>query len=264
MKSYLYGLAGVALATSAQAGVYNATLVEDTYIASTNPGTNFATAAAGESSRFIQIRAVSAATRAGFIQFTLPAIPANEQVTKVELSLKGGAVSADFPDVEILATTSAIDLTTITWNTAISGGFLDGDGREGDYTPDFSNLWTSFASEPFNIDSITTTNTLVYTDTTPASGLLKFVSDIIGAAPQTFTLAFGFATTETETSFVAQFRSTNDNGGAGYAPGGPNGPVLTITTEVVAPVPEPAAAGLVFVTAAMLHCRRRRQSGEVS
>lgn len=243
---------------AARADTALATLVEDTYVASTNPTTNYATPAAGSACRLVQLRALSGATRAGYIQFTLPGL-AGAQLTGVDLIVKGGSVGSGFlPEVEVYGTATPIDLTTVTWNNAIGAGLLTGTGSETDYTPAWGAMWTSFGAETWNLDAITITSTETYSDTTAASGLLKFIADNLGAAPVTITLGLGFSATETSTGGLS-LRTTNDHyPDAGYStnftPGSANTPVLRLTYIV----PEPAALSLLALGASAACLRRRR------
>jgi len=253
-KRVLIGcLAAAMAAPAAHAGVLNATLVEDTAVASTNPTTNMS----GE--RFVPIRAVSAATRAGLFQFDLPALPTGQVVTQVDFTAWAGAVAADFVLVDVLGTTSAMDLSTITWNSAISAGVLQGTGKTAGYTPDWGAMWTKFAGEELDIDGWVNLTSRTYTDADDAAGLLKFVQDNISTTgPVRITLGFGFSITEDGTGGF-QFRSQNDSGSGTTTPPGPYTATLVLTTAAGAePIPEPASALLVLAGAGVLARRRRR------
>ncbi len=235
-------------------GANPATLIEDTFIASTDTTTNYA------GHRFLQLRAVSAATRATLIQFELPQLTPGQRIDKVELTLRSGSTASGYPAVALLGTTTAITMNTVTWNNAIADGILAGTGRTAAYTPDWGGIWTSFAGEPLLLPALSSIDptggtVITYLDLTANDGLLKFINETISTAgPTTIWLALGFAATETTTGGV-QFRSQNDSGSEPAIvppPQGPYTPTLTLTA-----IPEPASLGLLGLGVLLVGRRRR-------
>ncbi|WP_145060354.1 hypothetical protein [Adhaeretor mobilis] len=94
--------------------VFDATLVGDTFISSdaTENTTNFSDSAV------LKFRTHSSTWRNPLIQFDLPVLPAGEQIVQAELIITSAQDTTGIggtPDIEVLATTTAIDMATVTY-----------------------------------------------------------------------------------------------------------------------------------------------------
>lgn len=232
------------MSTSARAEVITAaTLLSDTFIANSAPSTNYAT------DSFLALRSVSAASRGAFVQFQIPAMnPA--LITNATFTLRAAATGSSFPNVDVLATTNAVNLSTLTWDSAVSSGLLTGTGREADFTLAWGNAWTQFAG-PLVLGSVSAVDpiggTIIPYQSAGLTDYLKSQANSDQAV--VVTLAMGFAAAETTTGGM-QFRAIDNQSGI-YAP----------TLQIQA-VPEPSLGMLVLISALAAGWRRslaRRQ-----
>ena len=257
-KASFSAVLGLAFATGTWAGpivTFDSTIVEDTYIDSSASETNFS------DERFIQHRSWSGGiTRAGLYKFDLPVLPDGSTVIGAELIVKG-ATTGTYNDLEVLGTTTPIDLSTITWASAITDNIID--GQDPDFSVDWDSIWTDFTPELFEVNGVTLFSSETYSDTDPAAGLLRFIQDNINTGSSVnITLATGFADTQSDgaTDSILSFRSSNDDGtGTPVATGDTgwpttNAPILRLTIQV----PEPTSFALLSLGSVALLVRRRR------
>ena len=223
------------------ADIINVTAGSDTHITSNEATTNFSGAAT------LRTRGLSTITRATFVQFTLPA-DTKLVVNEVVLTLAGASTITVDALVEVLATTTAIDFATVTWTSALGGLITGPTGRDTDYTVLWNPAVWANTGQLWNINGMTTNNTVTYTDATAADGLLKFINDNYnGTSAVTFTIGLGLAPDVTASG--ADFRSLES--AAQYAK-----PSLQLTFTAI---PEPVSFGLLLVGLLPMSTRRRRR-----
>ncbi len=217
---------GCFLATpAAQADILQATLVEDTYVRSNSPDTNFD----GDSEE-IWIRNHNTVSRLGLFQFTLPQLTAGltaNDVVKAELvGFTVPGKNASSPSGLIVSGLSINpDLQTITYNGAVSQDIIT--GKDANYNFVYGANATVFS----DIWSVAATSEQTYEATAPGEGLLKFVRDHISdTQPVMVTIAVGPNGTVATTDF--HFCSQEYSGTPAQLPMS-----LTLTT-----VPEPSTA----------------------
>lgn len=239
-------------ATVAEAATFSAPLVEDTYIVSNEANS---TKSGG---RFVLMRNFSSVSRAGLAQFQLPSLPPLELVTSAQLTVHSAANGTGQPNLNVVGLTGTQpDLTTTTWNNAITNNIIT--GRDANFVVQWGSNATIFTGETFDITAGTTTNTLTYTDSTDSSGMLRYILDNIGPVPTTITLGFSFEDNATHDA-IWQFRSNNDDnaGGTVAVPPGPVTATLTLFTETLPPpIPEPSTAVLLGL-GCLLMIRRKK------
>ncbi len=237
-------------ATSVGADTVNATLVDDVYLASNTPASNF-----DDVSRVsvgVYVRNNSAVSRAGFLRFTLPALSPGQAVVGAKLTAycTNTAPSADAVVVALLTNPT---ITGITWNSATADATIT--GRDG---TDYRVLWGSNAvdlGQRWPVAGWGNKLLTTYNDTTPGDGLAKFISDHISTTvPTTLTLGFGGPSGVSDYSFgFYSMEAWNDD--ATPTPG-IFAPILQLTI-----VPEPGTgllAGLLLAGLGLGLGSRRR------
>ncbi|MCC6683048.1 MAG: DNRLRE domain-containing protein [Phycisphaeraceae bacterium] len=236
----------VASLPDARAAVLDATLVEDTYISSdaTESNTNFA------NSTTLKFRTHTSTWRNPLIQFDLPVLPAGEEVVQVDLILTSAQAAngtGGTPNIEVLATTTAINMSTVTYNNA--NPTLHTGGEAGTSALLWSGVWDDFSVESVIPGAdFALGQTVTYSDTDAAQGMLKFIQDnISGSSAVTVNFGLGFVIREGN-------GGTTSAGWSIYSQEGTTAPILRITTELI---PEPASLGLLMLGGALLATRRR-------
>ena len=216
-------LVNLAVAQLASASVLDATLVEDTYISSdgTENNTNFS------SDSVLKFRTAPATWRNPLIQFDLPVLPAGEQVVQADLilfSAQNAGGTGGTPDIEVLATTTAIDMATVTYFN--SNPELQTGGEDFTSALKWTGVWDDFSTESVipGADFITG-QPVTYSDNDGAAGMLKFVQDnISGSGAVTVNFGLGFVIREGNGGTTSIGWTVNSDEGAGTAP------ILRITT----------------------------------
>ncbi|QDS99080.1 hypothetical protein [Adhaeretor mobilis] len=231
----------------AEAVIVDATTIEDTYLTS-GSNTNYS----GEST--LQFRTFSSVWRNPLIQFDLPVLPAGEQVVQADLILtssKDPTGSGGTPDIEVLATTTAIDMTTVT--SVNSDPSLQTGGEAFTSALLWTGVWDDFSTESVIPGAdFSVGQTVTYSDTDSAAGMLKFVKDNISESTAV-TVNFGLGFTIREGN-----SGTTSAGWEIYSSNATNGfaPILRITT---ASVPEPSSF-VVFSMVGLVMFGLRRQN----
>ncbi len=233
----------------AYCAVMDSTLVEDAYISAdgTESNTNFS------GSTVLKLRTTTSVWRNALIQFDLPLLPVGESVVKVELILTSASNTSGVggtPDIEVLATTAAIDLSTVTYNSANPS--LHSGGAGGTSALVWSGVWSDFTADGLIPGAdFSVSQTVNYTDDDDTQGLLKFVQDNISEVSNTnLTVGLGFVIREGNdgtTSLGWDIASQEVSGS----------PILRITTAAAA-VPEPASLGLLAIGGLLIAGRRQR------
>ncbi len=234
------------LPVQAEETITYATLLEDTYLDNGSANTNYSGATT------LLFRTFTSVWRNPLIQFSLPTLAGGDQVVKVELILQSATAAAGSggtPDIEVLGTTTAIDLSTATYNST-NPTFQTG-AQSGTSRLLWTEVWTDFSSEAvipgadFSVNDVVT-----YTSTDTTQGMLKFVRDHIDSASNTtVTLGLGFISREGNDGTTSTGWSIYSADGSGDAP------MLRITT---APIPEPGAIALLALTGIAALLLRRR------
>ena len=166
----------------------------DTWVAQSDPNPSFAdTNYEANVNPSSQLRN-SSVQRASLYQFELPAVGAHETVTGVEFRLEeyfgplgGGAEpgtdgSTFIADLGVL--NSNPNLTTITYNTAITDGFLQGGQNPGQNPVPGANLM--LAGETWSVTN--GSGVLTFSDNDPADGFAQLVSNAVSTTPTTMTM----------------------------------------------------------------------------
>ena len=242
----LLGILLVIFAVSqvASASVIDATLIEDTYIEATNNVNN-------SGSTTLNFRTHSSVWRNPLMQFDLPVLPAGEQVVQADLilfSAQNAGGTGGTPDIEVLATTTAIDMATVTYFN--SNPELQTGGEDFTSALKWTGVWDDFSTESVipGADFITG-QPVTYSDNDGAAGMLKFVQDnISGSGAVTVNFGLGFVIREGNGGTTSGGWTLYSDEGSGAAP------ILRITTEVI---PEPASIGLVAFGGLLMLSRRR-------
>ena len=122
----------------------------DTFIAGpssySGADTNYVDEPTGGSTGSTQIRACSPVSRSALYQFTLPPIETYESIAAVEFRLISSENGVTFEgDMALLSDNP--DLSIITWNTAVSDGYITG-GRDGNYSPILGANATAAGEDP--------------------------------------------------------------------------------------------------------------------
>lgn len=248
IRASLVGLGAAAVlaaGSAAPAATIDATLIEDTYLEEgAASGTNFSGAST------LNFRTHSSVWRNPLIQFALPTLAAGEEVTKAELILQSASNSGITPDIEVVGTTTAIDLSTVTMESAQTDG-LHNSGEAGTSALLWTGVWDDFSDDGLIPGgAFTSGQTVTYTGDDTTKGLLDFVrSNIGGSSNVNVTLGLGFVIREGNGGTTSAGWLLHSQEGSGAAP------ILRLTTAPV--VPEPASLGL-FGAAALLvaMCRR--------
>lgn len=244
------GLVGAFSASpDADAGVFDSTLLADTYVSafSSENSTNFS------SDGTLNFRTFSSGWRNPLLQFGLPVLPTGEEVVKVELIITSASNvgTGGTPDIEVTGTTTTIDLSTVTYNSGLSGPSPLWNGGEAGTS---RLLWDTDEWSLFDGDSVipgaefTSGQTVNYEDDDAAGGLLEFVADSIsGSGSETVTLGLGFLTREGNDGTANSGWTLASDEGAGADA------ILRITT---APIPEPGSLALIALGGALMLRRR--------
>jgi len=242
-------LAALAITTAAPhdatAATLDATLVEDTYLDIGSASTNFSTG------NELRLRTNPSVWRNPLIQFELPALKYWEEVSQVDLILTASSNAAGTlgtPDIEVLATTTAIDLATVTYNSAASDSLHN--GPEATSALDWSGTWSDFSGESVIPGAdFSVGQTITYTDSDAAAGLLQFIQNNSGTTPADIWICLGFNDREdgnSENSSTGLNLYSQESSGTA--------PILQLTTVAI---PEPASASLLAVGGGLLAWRRR-------
>lgn len=196
----------VGTAVPASAGILEATLIEDTFVKSLEPDSNF-----DGSTNEIWIRNHNTVSRLGLFQFVLPQLPTGVSSDGVlSVTLEGVPARVSSPSLEVVGVEINPDLTTITYNQAVALDIID--GLDGSYNivyganaEGYSQLWSTTGA------SVGTG--MLYTDDTAGDGLLEFIkSHISDAAPVTVTIGIGPTGAVATTDFrFYSMESTVDN-----------------------------------------------------
>lgn len=230
-------LSATTLVASAHAKVVSATLVEDTFVDSSNPCTNF-----NGSTHQIYIRncryhpdltgagKTVDAGQLGLVQFALPQLPAGWKVTGAKLA---GMVAQNHKlygrpgwapgrpiELEVLGLSENPDLTTVTYNAVHDA---KGHGVITDYTASGSVNFT-FGSQVQSLEVLRFS-----TSTTPAGSVLQFPdqqgglyafvrSKISQTEPRVITLAIGPGRTQAVSGMECDFKLYAKENTAGRAP----------------------------------------------
>jgi hypothetical protein len=175
------GLVVLASGQPAYALVLNAELVEDVYIESSNSNT------VNDATGLHLGRSVSAVTRAGFLQWRLPKLPASGyQITSA--TLRGRQVAGNDAGSLVMGHLSLNPvLTNLTWNTASNTTLNIHAGR--DAASPYCMIWgsavTLWTGEDWVNPGVTQFVWTAYTDNTPTNGMLKFLGEQISASSST-------------------------------------------------------------------------------
>lgn len=239
------GLIAIGLLNQAEAATLTATLIEDTYIEASN-NVNYSTQPT------LNFRTFSSVWRNPLIQFDLPILPHDEKIVKVELILTSAsnpAGTGGTPDIEVVATSAPIDLTTIT--SVNSNPTYQTGGQDFTSRLLWSSLWTNFSSESVIPGAdFAVGETVIYEDADVAAGMMRFVRhNISGSVPVRVTFGLGFTIREGNEGTTSTGWTLHSKEGSGMAP------ILRITTETV---PEPTALVLAAICGAACLLIRRR------
>ena len=113
----IYGAAAMSLTVNTDMGTYSAPLIEDTYVQSSSPYTNYS-----ESDLDVYIRNHADAARVGLVQFDLSSIPQGASVTSVQLAGAVASTKSQNMSLEVVGLASNPDLTTVTYSDLYSSG----------------------------------------------------------------------------------------------------------------------------------------------
>jgi hypothetical protein len=176
LRAFLFlGLVVLASGQPAYALVLNAELVEDVYIDSQNPNTP------NDSSSMHLGRSVAAVTRAGFLQWRLPKLPASGyQITSA--TLRGRQVAGNDMGSLVMGHLSLNPvLTNLTWNTASNSTLNIHSGRDAGspYCMIWGSAVTLWTGEDWVNPGVTQYVWTAYTDNTPTNGMVKFLNQRI-------------------------------------------------------------------------------------
>ncbi|QDS99099.1 hypothetical protein [Adhaeretor mobilis] len=232
---------------SAAAATMDATLIEDTYLQSPQD-VNYSSEAV------LKFRTFRSVWRNPLIQFDLPALPSGQRVVGAELILTSAqAVSGvgGTPDIEVLATTTPIDLSSATYVTTDPA--LHTGGEPGVSALLWTNAWSDFSTESVIPGAdFSSGQIVVYADNDGADGMLKFVRDSIsGTNPVTVNFGLGFVSREGEGGTTSAGWDIHSGESAG------NAPILRITTEAI---PEPSGISLALFAGLLLPRSRQLRS----
>ncbi len=173
-------IASLVVTAATRAATLTGTLVEETWVQTTAPGSNFVGGIDGDGFIFgneigMQTRWVddngTVIARGGLVQFTLPTIAANEVVTGIRLTLHSTEGANPLQDMLVGWTSVADnpDLNTVTFNDMATG--TDTVNFEIDWKP-----LVNFSAELGNSGTAAPLGPAVYSDLTAANGLAQFIA----------------------------------------------------------------------------------------
>lgn len=237
------------MASSAQAGILNATLIEDTYVQSSDPNDNF-----DGSTNEIYIRNHGSAGRMGLVQFTLPQLTDGLTATDITAAELTGVVAfvhqPTAPDRDIVLEFLALgvnpDLTTVTYNDLVSSDVITG------YASSAFSYGTQM--ESLNLLSFNTALTPVGSSITFGNAeLLTLIQSRISET-EAVTITFAIAPSADSVAVSVDYRFYAQENNASAEPMS-----LTLTTAP-AEVPEPGTMALlaVLLGVGVIVARRRR------
>ena len=210
----------------------------DTYIQSTSGGTNFS----GSVNPSTQLRNNSGVTRASLFNFTLPQLGAGEFVAGVQVELNQFFDGAHF-SAEWSLLDSQADLSTITWDSANTDGYIN--GLDGSSNPILGSNATGAGDvwELFGDDS----DDQHFADGDASDGLAALIAAAASTSgPVDITLML--TTVGQQDLGVAAFYGLENGEGGGFTPH----PRLRLTI-----VPEPTSVVLLALGGCLALVRRR-------
>ena len=277
-------LAGVVLVMSlakvspAEGAVLISRSSDDTYIQKNAAASNFDNSL-NPSTNLRDADAEPDIIRAALYKFPLPQLPANEEITRVDLRLVVNSGGTQYWNVAIGKLTGATpnpDLSTITWNSAIADGYLGGTIPGNGFHHAFGSNSTG-TNLPLTGDwvvnrSFADGGVEIYSDTTVADGLAKDVIDSISTAgivditlmlnprgdnsDRNNAIFYGEGNGESAGASNPVLADLYEDPSSGISGNFYPRPYLIIYTE---PVPEPsAAAGVIVFAAGVAMAGRRR------
>lgn len=253
MKLWILGWAAAVMVCvqAVQADVIlDATLDEDTWISSSTGGTPVEKSTAQVNRGNIYAgRDASSATRGGLLQFTLPVLPAGQKIKSVSLVAQAQS-TIDNDTIQLGAVIGTLpNLNTLTWDSAIMNNLITGITATGNNIAWVDSNILIFAGENWTITAAAG-DTVIYTDSTPEDGLLKFVNDNISTlSGVTIMLVTGptGGQNATNVEFTSSERSTPVGGKAPFG------------MRMLIVIPEPASLAVVAGPIALLGRRTSRR-----
>lgn len=114
--------------TAAETVTLQATLKSDTYFASNNPDSKYASSTTSITSQpyFYCARDYSSVTRFAAFQWRLPVCPPNMRVSEVRLNIYSQAGTGGAGTLGFAALNDNPNLTVASWNTCVSNGYISG------------------------------------------------------------------------------------------------------------------------------------------
>jgi len=114
--------------TAAETVTLKATLVSDTFFASNNPDTKYASSTTSVTSApyFYCARDNSSVTRFSAFQWRLPICPSNMRISEVRLSIYSQAGTSGAGTLGFAALNDNPNLAVATWNTCVNNGYITG------------------------------------------------------------------------------------------------------------------------------------------
>jgi len=231
-----------------------ASLIEDAYIASNEAGTVHYNHP-GSVDVGVYARNHPGVSRAGFLQFEIPAISSPATVTGVTVTGYWRNVYTGDLAAQVVGLDTDPDLTALTWNSALAAGYIT--GRDG---TDYRVLWGAeavpFVGEGWSTAGWVLRQPAVYTDTTPGDGLLKFINDRrVQGVPLVVTLGVGGAADDTDYYFGLISSEANDTNPEPDLPAGYYAQTMELT---LLEIPEPASLAVLALAGLALGRRGRR------
>jgi hypothetical protein len=221
VRAFLFlGLVILASGQPAHALVLNAELVEDVYIESSNPTTVY------DSTAIHLGRSSLTVTRAGFLQWRLPKLPAASYVV-VSATLMGRQVAAADKGTLLMGhLTNNPVLTNLTWNTASNSTLNIHSGRDAGspYCMIWGSAVTLWTGEDWVNPGATQFAWTAYTDNTPTNGMVKLLNQRISATESSVVT---FVTGPAALECLRQIYTSEKTG----SPPGPWMPTLSLTIE---------------------------------